>query len=80
MASVIFYMSRVMISDEFLRQFWPQFWGSVMATFFMALVTVVFAYGARLRIARFFRQTAQHIKETLVSEEEKLRDEFVSKK
>ncbi|HLB51076.1 MAG TPA: hypothetical protein VJL38_02790 [Patescibacteria group bacterium] len=68
-----------MISDEFLRQFWPQFWGSVMATFFVALLTVVFAYVARLRIARFFRQMARNIKDTLVTEEEKLKKELVSK-
>ncbi len=68
------------MSDEFWRQFWPQFWGSVMATFFMALVTVVFAYVARLRIVRFFRRMVQNIKDTLVTEEEKLEENFISKK
>ncbi len=69
-----------MISEEFLSQFWPQFWGSVMATIFIALVTIVFAYITRLRIARFIRRTAQGIKDTLVTEEEKLKESFISKK
>lgn len=69
-----------MFSDEFLRQFWPQFWGSVMATVFIALITVVFAYIARLRIARFFRRMARNAREALVTEEERLKGEFVSRK
>ncbi|MFZ2299963.1 MAG: hypothetical protein WAW00_02425 [Candidatus Moraniibacteriota bacterium] len=67
------------MSDEFLRQFWPQFWGSVMATVFIALITVAFAYIVRLRIARFFRRTLVHAKNTLVMEEEKMKEELVPK-
>ena len=68
------------MSDEFLRQFWPQFWGSVMATIFIALLTIVFAYVARLRIARFVKETFASVKNTIVTEEEKLKEELISRK
>ncbi len=68
-----------MVTDEFLGQFWPQFWGSVAATFFLALITFVFTYLARLPIARFLRKTLENVKHTVIAEEEKLKSEYTKK-
>lgn len=40
--------------EDFWGQFWPQFWGGVAATLFVAFLTLLFGYIARLHITRLF--------------------------
>ncbi|MBI2439608.1 MAG: hypothetical protein HYV45_03365 [Candidatus Moranbacteria bacterium] len=68
-----------MPSDAFLSAFWPQFWASVAATFFIATVSIVFAYAIRLRIARIFWRAVTSIKKGVLAEENALRDHLEKK-
>jgi len=69
-----------MFSEVFLSQFWPQFWASIAATLFLALIAFVFTYLARLHIVRFLKTTISNIKNTVIVEEEHLKQEYIEKK
>lgn len=69
----------MLMSEEFWSQFWPQFWGGVAATLFLAALTLIFTYIARLQIARFLRRFIMNMRRKIVLEEEKLKGEYISK-
>lgn len=68
-----------MPTSDFWVQFWPQFWGGVAATLFVALITFVFTYIARIRIAKFMKRVIESVKNGVVNEEEKLKEELFEK-
>lgn len=67
------------MSEYFWSQFWPQFWGGVAATVFLAALTLVFTYIARLRIALLFRDIVRSMRKKVAMEEEKIKSEYISK-
>lgn len=68
------------MSEDFWSQFWPQFWGGVASTLFLAIMTLIFTYIARLRIALFFRSVMANMRKKIALEEEKIKEEYISKK
>lgn len=62
------------MNEDFWNQFWPQFWGGVASTLFLGVLTIVFTYAARLRLALFFRGVMENMKRRIEIEEAKIKE------
>lgn len=65
------------MDNTFWDQFWPQFWGGVASALFVGILSIVFAYAARLKLARFFVNLQNSVKNVLLAEEEQIKGEIV---
>lgn len=68
------------MTEDFWNQFWPQFWGGVASTLFLAALTLIFTYVARLQLALFFKRTFESMKSKVAMEEERIKELYSTKK
>ncbi len=57
------------MNTDFWIQFWPQFFASIASTLFLAILTFVFTYITRFRIAKFFQNFIQTAKSVAHNDE-----------